>query len=275
MSQADILLVDNGSKRAAATLRLRAIANALSTACGEPVHAVSLQHADKIPPADLEGRPAQLLAGVLRDRLAAGRRDFILLPLLFGKSRALTAYVPQLVAELTGEFGAFDLRVADELVPLPEGEPLLVEILEQHIAEASARLGDDPTDVVLVDHGSPSPDVTAVRNITASQLCTRLPRGVRLAEAVMERRPGAEYDFNGPLLGHLLRDIATAEPEAAVVVAMMFLGPGRHAGPGGDVAEICADAQSEHPGLRIVISPLIGEHPRLIDLLCRRLEAAH
>jgi hypothetical protein len=78
----------------------------------------------------------------------------------------------------------------------------------------------------------------------------------------MERREGAEYDFNEPLLEHALQQ---AKGEA--VILMLFLLPGRHAGPDGDVATI---AKEHAPaGLRWKLSPLLGTHfslPSLIEL---------
>jgi len=49
---------------------------------------------------------------------------------------------------------------------------------------------------------------------------------------------------------------------------MQFLLPGRHAGTGGDVAEIC---EKHAPvGITWELSPLIGTHPGLPRLLARR-----
>ena len=100
MSGPEIMLVDNGSRRAAATLSLRGIAVGLTAACGRPVNAVSLRHSDAVPAEQLDGIPAQTLEGILRARLGQGQREFVVLPLFFGLSRALTKAIPELVAEL-------------------------------------------------------------------------------------------------------------------------------------------------------------------------------
>ena len=100
MSGPPIILLDNGSRRAAATLSLRRIAVRLSGACGQPVYPVSLQHSDSVPPEQLDGTPAQTLERFLRIRLGEGQREFLLLPLFFGMSRALTSAVPGLVERL-------------------------------------------------------------------------------------------------------------------------------------------------------------------------------
>lgn len=272
MSEPVIALVDNGSTRAGASLSLRAIAASLTTACGRQVHPVSLQHADRIPAKQLDGRPALVLRDFLRQQLAQGERDFLVLPLFFGRSRALTSFIPEQVAALTDEFGTFSLRLADVLSPMPQGEPRLAEILADHVHQCSA--GKLPDRVVVVDHGSPLPEVTAVRAQVVMSLRERLPEGVALGQAVMERRQGAEYDFNGQLLGDLLDTLAADKGATLVVLAMLFISPGRHAGPGGDIEEICRDAQLRNPGLEVCISPLVGEHPLLIEILEARLRDA-
>ena len=272
MSGPVVLLLDNGSRRAAATLSLRTIAAELTAACGRPVNAVSLRHSDAVPAEQLDGIRAQTLEGFLRARLGEGRREFVVLPLFFGLSRALTKAIPELVAELVEEFGTFELRVAEVLSPLPQGEPLLADILADNARRASTGVGTEVDRVILVDHGSPVPQVTAVRSRLAEMLRERLDPRVQLDQAVMERRPGAEYDFNGELLEKKLQACAPAGGAETVVLAMMFISPGRHAGPGGDIEAICAEVQTRNPGLQLAISPLIGEHPLLIDILKARLE---
>ena len=273
MSDVVVILVDNGSTRAASVLSLRSIAARLAVACGRPVHPVSLQHADKIAPEQLDGVAAQVLPTFLRGQLAAGEREFIVVPLIFGNSRALTSFIPEQVALLGAEFGPFGLRLAEALVPLPRGEPLLARILAEQVAQCSAELDTRPTRVVVVDHGSPIPEVTEVRARVTMGLRDHLEEGIALGQAVMERRQGAEYDFNGQLLADMLDSCAAQDPRAVVILAMMFISPGRHAGPGGDIETICRDAMRMNPGLRVGISRLVGEHPLLVDILSQRLQA--
>jgi sirohydrochlorin ferrochelatase len=61
---------------------------------------------------------------------------------------------------------------------------------------------------------------------------------------------------------------------ADVIVALFFLLPGRHAGAGGDVAEICDGLIAQHTLRSAVRTPLLGEHPQLVDILVDRLRAA-
>jgi sirohydrochlorin ferrochelatase len=265
------LLVDNGSTRAEATLNLRRIAEALGERCGTLVAPVSLQHADKIPEADLGGRAADTLAAFLRRKRAEGIEEFVMLPLFFGSSRALTRFIPDIVAELTQSMGAFRFEVGEPLCPLPGGEPRLAALLCAQVRRAAAARGLQPEQVVLVDHGSPIPEVTAVRQYLAERMRELLGPGIRLQEAVMERRAGSEYDFNGVLLEERLQGMAQDRPRQTVVLAMLFFSPGRHAGPGGDIEEISQRVMQAHPGFQVIPTALVGEHEGLVDILVDRL----
>ena len=94
----------------------------------------------------------------------------------------------------------------------------------------------------------------------------------RLAVASMERRSGPEYDFCEPLLAAVLRSAELARGH--VVVARQFFSPGRHAGPAGDIADICKAAEQERPGLKTHLTGLMGEDPRLIEVLADRYREA-
>jgi sirohydrochlorin ferrochelatase len=278
-----ILLLDNGSRRAAATLNLRRLAGHLSARLGTPVHPVSALHSSKIPVQQLDGVPAWTLEPFLQAQVAAGTRSFGVLPLFFGPSRAISAFIPEVAGRVAAALGPFEVRVADVLCPLPAGEPRLPTILADHVAAAMATdsAGEAmpgtrqvPTQVLLVDHGSPLPAVTAVRHWLAARLTECLSESmgaeVQVAEAVMERREGAEYAFNGRLLAEALASIGEGTTPRSVVLAMQFISPGRHAGAGGDIAEIVAAAKAAHPGLDVHISRLMGEHPLFLDILADR-----
>ena len=273
MTEPVVMLVDNGSTRAASTLSLRGIAARLSDVSGEKVHPVSLKHADRIGVEQLGGQPAAVFARFVRQHIEAGQHEFLIVPLFFGKSRALTSFIPEQIEALSQVHGQMRVRLADVLVPLPAGEGRLGDILAAHALQCGESLGKHPDRVVVVDHGSPIPQVTAVREFAVGALHERLPEDMPIDQAVMERREGPEYDFNGELLEDLLDRIGEQQPHPHIALAMMFLSPGRHAGAGGDIAEICAAAMARRPGLKVAISPLIGEHPLLIDILHDRLRA--
>ncbi|WP_462320374.1 sirohydrochlorin chelatase [Halochromatium sp.] len=274
-----IMLVDNGSRRADATLALRRLSAALGNRLGLPVHPVSLQHSSSIPAEELDGRPADTLEPFLVHMAAEGQTDFLAVPLFFGPSKALTKLIPETVARVNAVGPNVCIDVADELCPLPVGEPRLAMILDRAIRTAICDLSRNAPNqlsprALLVDHGSPIPEVTAVRRWLAAQLETLTKGDYRLSEAAMERRAGAEYAFNGALLEEALTDIGQREPQAQVVVGMQFIGPGRHAGKDGDVVSICERAQEQFPGLEIRISRLVGDDPGLLDILTDRANTA-
>ena len=268
-----ILLLDNGSLRAEATKQLRQLAQALSLKSGQKIHPVSLQHANKIPVADLNNRPAQTFASFMQQHLSQGERHYIILPLFFGESRALTSFIPDEIATLTASFGDFHMDIAEVLYPLPEGEPRLVNIVYDNIL-ATAKIHNSPLkNIILVDHGSPVARVTAVRKQIASQLQTKFSSdNVHIEQAVMERREGDEYDFNGILLEDCLLQKAEAGESTAIVSLLFFLA-GRHAGKGGDIVQICETVMQKYPAFNIVISPLIADHKNLVSILHDRLQA--
>ena len=85
-------------------------------------------------------------------------------------------------------------------------------------------------------------------------------------------KPGAAYDFNEPLLETLL---ATPPFDSGdVVLAMAFLSPGRHAGEGGDIAQIVEAATAARPDLRVHITPLLATQSLVAAVLRDRVEAA-
>jgi sirohydrochlorin ferrochelatase len=270
MTNPTILLVDNGSSRAESALNLRRLAARLSDAVGSTIHAVSLQHAHKIPPEALEGIPANTFAPFMQQRLAAGERRFIVLPLFFGPSRALSSYIPEQSAQLAATYDDFELVQAPVLCPLPEGEPRLAHILCAQLPDpAPGRLKR----VILVDHGSPIPQVTAVRHYLANEMQSILGTDVQLTQAVMERRQGADYDFNGRLLEEVLAEAGEQGDSSPIALSLLFMSPGRHAGSGGDIEAICRRVSADHPGWQILSSGLIGEADDLIPILRDRLAA--
>ena len=197
---------------------------------------------------------------------------FVLVPLFFGRSRALTEFIPGLVGEWRLHSPEMTVRIAAPLAA--SGDDRLVRILERQVRAKLTRgsLRGQRARVALVDHGSPVKAVTQVRNRLAAQLRRQLGQSVAgVAACSMERRPGAAYDFNEPLLETLL-----ATPpwnSGPVIVAQLFLLPGRHAGPGGDVERICHEARKKSPGLRTVRTRLVGEDAALGAILADRFRA--
>lgn len=267
-----ILLVDNGSLQPAATLNLRDIASRLSHALACPVDPVSLLHSSAIPADQLGGKEAEILEPALERRLRAGISDFLVVPLFFGPSGALGHYLPERIGLLKSKYPLLQVRVAAPLIdPAKSGDRRMAAILEERVRAVLPAVGAPPA-VILVDHGSPLHAVTRVRDHLAAQLQARLGGTVRsVLAASMERRPEPEYSFNEPLL-----ERAFDRPGfngGTVIVALLFLSPGRHAGPGGDIVQICAAAEQRHHQLKTVMTGTIGSHAGLIPILVDRVHA--
>lgn len=263
-----IFLVDNGSLRPQATLNLRRVAAALSQQMGETVQAASLLHSHKVPAEQLDGTPALTLGPAAERSVEQGASEIIVVPFFFGPSKALTGYLPERMATLQAKFPGVSVRVAQPLVDERGGNDLrLAHLLADNVRE---QLNGDQPRVALVDHGSPIAEITAVRNRLAGQLSALLADDVAcVAAASMERREGEEYRFNEPLLENLLD---TPEFQAGpVILAMLFLSPGRHAGEGGDIDEIYHAAQKRHSALSVVTTKLVGEHSGIVEILQSRL----
>lgn len=263
-------LFDNGSFRPDSTRSLRALAARLQARLGYEVRPVSLLHSTRISADELDGVPAQLLEPSLDEWFASNPEgSAILTPLFFGPSGALVDYVPERMGSLKARHPHARMILAEPLV-VPDEEPAeLVSVLADRARRAAAAKCWTKPKVVLCDHGTPLLTVTEVRNRLGSMLAEALRDEVTaVSVASMEQREGDAFAFNEPLLATLLR--TPPFDTGNVVVLLQFLSPGRHAGPGGDVAEICENAQAERPGLTTTMTEPIADDPRLVDVLLRR-----
>lgn len=268
------LLFDNGSLRPEPTLYLRRIAQHLASRLNRPVTATSLLHSDRVDPATLEGRTAVLLEPELKRQWIDGHTHFTLLPFFIGPSGALTDYLPRRLDKLRESCPTMQVIIADSLARLePEPDLRLADILQDRVMGTMAELGGERLQVIVVDHGSPVREVAALRDRVADRLSRLLGPAVHSVRAAsMERPEGDAYAFNEPLLD---RALAATRPDLGpVIVCQLFLAPGRHAGPGGDIATLCATAVAKTSGLKIAITDPIGPHPTTIDILADRAREA-
>jgi len=238
------------------------------------VEAVSLLHSSAVPESELDGQKARLLEPALDAHWSAGGGEVILLPLFFGPSAALTEYVPARLAALKTRWPEGRARLARPLVdPAAVDDRRLAAALADAVRAVVRRERLDRPAVVLVDHGTPQPAVTAVREFLGGQLRRELhAEAAAVGTASMERREGEAYAFNEPLLARALRTPPFSTGD--VVVALQFLSPGRHAGPGGDIATICEEARAESPALRTHMTEPLGAHPAVVEVLAERYREA-
>jgi sirohydrochlorin ferrochelatase len=249
-----MLLVDNGSLEPAATLNLRRVAAALERAAGRAVAPVSWKHSDRIPAERLEGRPASTLGPFIREHFARGERVFHVLPFFISPQGAIGSSLRRDLEQLQAELGPFSFSFGPGL-----GETgVIVRIVAERIRETARAAGLVSPPVVLVDHGGPSAASAALRDRIAAEVAAELGR---------EFPPPVAASMEGehpPLLAEVLS--APAHAGRDVIVALLFLSPGRHAGPGGDIAEICAASPA-----RTHCTGLIGTHPLAISALAATL----
>ncbi|GAB5560098.1 MAG: hypothetical protein SynsKO_17450 [Synoicihabitans sp.] len=265
-------LVDNGSLRPASTLALRRVAAALSKQLGREIVPASLLHSNRVSTTDLEGNPAKILETELRSFAESSGERALVLPLFFGPSGALVDYIPERVESLVKEFPQLRVSVAGSLEsPSDDSAELIADALCDEINRVYSEHTLETPTVIVTDHGTPLPSVSAVRNRVGEALSRRSNLPVRVAS--MERREGSAFDFNEPLLETALKEIFNAGC-GDVVVALQFLFSGRHAGPDGDVAEICQRVSSNHDDVRTWMTNPIGESPQILKLLERRFQEA-
>ncbi|MES2694533.1 MAG: hypothetical protein V4773_13740 [Verrucomicrobiota bacterium] len=267
-----VALIDNGSLEPASYRNLRAVAAAISARADVQVHAVSWKHSDRIAPELLDDTPAWTLAPFVRRMVALGQRDFVFIPFFVSAQGAIGSALRRELEELQRELfsgspatnaASFEFTFTDSLAARGVIPTIVAERIRSTITARNLR----QPPVVVVDHGGPSATSAALRDGLATALRNLLEREVGpLSAASME-------GVHPPLLADHLATPAFAQRD--VVVAMLFLSPGRHAGPEGDVAQICRTATSAAgaSGPRCHPTDLIGNHPAVADTLAAALRA--
>jgi hypothetical protein len=261
-----IALVDNGSLEAAAHQSLRAAAAAIGERADMRVESVSWKHSDRIPSYALPDGPAWTLAPWVEEQVEAGEREFIFIPFFISPQGAIGSSLNRDLAALQAKRGGFEYSFAEGLAP----ENALGPILADRVRAACAAQGLKRPAVIVVDHGGPSGASAGVRDQSAGVARAALGDAVSsLAAASMESPEGEEFAFNRPLLADALSAPGFASGD--VVIAPLFLSPGRHAGPSGDLSRIAREAEARQPGLRCHFADLVGSHPLAIKRLAASL----
>ncbi|KAL3662964.1 hypothetical protein V7S43_011908 [Phytophthora oleae] len=271
-----VVLVNIGSLRAEPYLDLRQISFRLSRALGQPVVPCSFRFSNRVDPQELNGLEAKTFEKVLTEHLAScgdNASEVIVLPLFFGKSSTLTEFLPKTIDKVwaaASPASSLRVRVGGCLVDQENAKDTRVaQILLERIHQVvDFEIVNEDVTVLVVDHGTPNRDVHESRELVAQELRELLKthKHVKLVDtACMERREGAEYDFNDPLLSVAL-DHYTID-KGIVVCAKMFLSNGRHAGEKGDIEEIVEDVSARHPGVDVRVTEALGTHELLSEIL--------
>lgn len=261
-----IALIDNGSVEPAAHESLRLAAARISGLSGLPVEAVSWKHSDRIAAERLSAGKAWTLSRWLRARVGEGERSFLFIPFFISPQGAIGSALRGEIEATAAELGGFDFAFT---AGLPDGSAI-EEVVCDRIRVAATGAGLRSPSVAVVDHGGPSPASAAIRDRVAGAVQRVLGTRVATVRACsMESPDGPQYGFNRPLLGELLRQPGFNSGD--VIIAPLFLSPGRHAGPGGDLAQIAREAEQSSAGLRCHFAELVGSHPLSTDFLAQAL----
>lgn len=261
-----IALLDNGSLEPAATRNLRAVAAALSLKTGVTVHAVSWKHSDRLPAADLDGRPATTLAPFIREHVARDAHEFLFVPFFISAQGAIGSALRTDLEKLQRTVGDFEFTFSDGLA----ARGGIAVIVAARIRETIAAQGLRSPPVVVVDHGGPSPESAALRDRLAAEV--RILLGAEIGPLTAASMEGEDHAHNRPLLAEALA--TPGFDRGAVVIAPLFLSPGRHAGPHGDLAQIARTAEAGSSTLHCHFTELVGTHPRAREVLADALHAA-
>jgi sirohydrochlorin ferrochelatase len=251
-----VALIDNGSLEPAAHRNLRAVAAALSERTGTIVHAVSWKHSDRISPAALDEIRAWTLASFVRTQLSRGERDFVFIPFFISAQGAIGSALRSDLDKLREQLGDFSVTFTDDLDARGALSRIVVARIRAVIVTHELR---NPA-VIVVDHGGPSAASAMLRDRLGLEVHRELDGEIGpLAAASME---GA----HPPLFADQLRAPALAHTD--VIVAPLFLSPGRHAGPEGDLAQIAGAST-----VRCHFADLVGTHPLVVETLAASLSA--
>ena len=284
-----IALIDNGSLEPAATINLRTVAAQISVQAAVNVQPVSWKHSDRVPAGRLDDEPAWTLEPWLQAQLAAGHTQFLFIPFFISAQGAIGSALRGDLEKLQATAAAttpFTFAFTGGLASAGALPPIVAARVRETVDLASLEFPP----VIVVDHGGPSPASAELRNHVAAEVAKLLnpepdefmaPR--RTDDEGLDLRPtrfvvaaasmeGEAHAHNRPLLAEQLR--APGFSSGSVVIALLFLSPGRHAGFGGDIAHICAAAEAEDAELQCDLTDLVGTHPLAVDALTEALQTA-
>ena len=113
--------------------------------------------------------------------------------------------------------------------------------------------------IVLIDHGS--------RRAEANEQLEQLAAKIRQREPDTIVRT-AHLEIAAPSLAEAIDD-CVKEGARVLVVHPYFLAPGRHTSE--DIPRQVAEASARHPELEVRLSPPLGIHDKLVDVVLERV----
>lgn len=267
------VLVDNGSIRAHAPLYTRKLAKALEHELGMTVIACSVAHSDEILLESLQGKAVPLLESLLE--LLSGDeniKEILVIPFVLVTKGAIYRKTFSILQCFMKLYPRIEYKIAEGLFSGNDpNDCSIAGMLTEGVKSVLAKEKLERPRVILVDHGSPFTESSKVRNYLANRLEVMLGSCVEsVVASSMERRSGEQYDFNEPLLKRALT-ASINQGHETVLIARLFLQPGKHSGRDGDIDRICNRSQKAHTQLKIFNLPRVFPQKRLIQLLARRL----
>lgn len=275
-----VVLANIGSLRPEPYLDVRQLSFRLSRALRLPVVPCSFRFSNRIDASKLHGIAAKSFEMVLNEHLSQHSEqatEVVLLPLFFGNSSTLTEFLPDVLTKCWRKFtedGAIttrpplSLRLGGCLVDMATpADDRVAQILMENVKALTADVPrTEDISVLVLDHGTPNKEVHDTRELVGNQLRKLLEGQVKLVgTGCMERREGPEFDFNDPLLEVALDHYKITS--GVLVVAILFLSRGRHAGANGDIEEILEGVKTKYPSVEIRLTQPLGTHELLSEVL--------
>jgi hypothetical protein len=266
----EYFLTDNGSLRPGSILQMRKIAAQLSQASGHNIRPLGLMHSHKVASAELNDVPADSMQNFLLSEAVEKMDEIRALPFFLGPSLAITDWLPENLN--TWQQRQPEVRCFRILDPLyQKGDGRLAQAMAELCMEQIQGRGLTNPAIAMVDHGTPLPEVNQVREDVGEQMKQLMGAEIGpFSTCAMEKRPDPQYDFNNPLLEDLLEQWMEAGVQE-VVLSPFFLLPGRHAGTGGDLDQICQPFLDQ--GMKIGRTENLGSHPLVQEILLDRIRA--
>lgn len=275
-----VVLANIGSLRTEPYLDVRQLSFRLSRSLRLPVVPCSFRFSNRIDASKLHGIAAKTFEMVLNEHLhqySEYTTEVVVLPLFFGNSSTLTEFLPDVLAKCWRKFtndGAtlnrppLSLRLGGCLVNMANPvDDRVAQILMEKVKALTADVPrSEDISVLVLDHGTPNKEVHEARELVGDQLRKLMEGQVKLVgTGCMERREGSEYDFNDPLLEVALDHYKITS--GVLVVAILFLSQGRHAGANGDIEEILEGVKKKYPNVEIRVTEPLGTHELLSEVL--------
>jgi len=116
--------------------------------------------------------------------------------------------------------------------------------------------------ILLVDHGSRRPEANEQLAAVAALVAERAPDTIVRC---------AHMELAAPDIAEAFADCVSAGARE-IVVHPYFLGPGNHTTH--DIPRLVRAAAEREPSVRVRISEPLGLHPKLVDVILDRIDAA-